>query len=83
MRIGLIDPRGVPDSRETDLVLERLITRLQEAGHHVQLCSPADIASAADAAPLDLYVTLVSDRDGNVSAASVSLRDATILLQTG
>ncbi len=86
MRIGLIGPQGLPDSRvsgETNLVLARLVARLQKVGHDVLLCAPGDSTRAADEAPLDLYVTLACDPDGVLTTASVSRDDATILLQAG
>lgn len=86
MRIGLIGPQGALDSRdsgETDAMLERLIARLQKAGHQVLLLVPGGGLSAVEAAPFDLYVALVCDSNGSLTAASVSRDDATILLQAG
>ena len=81
MRIALIGPDGEPVSRVaggTDTLLESLIDRLQKAGHEVVLSAPGAISA-------DLYVVLVSDDNGNVTAATVSQHqdEASMLLQTG
>lgn len=79
MRIALIAPPGDSVSRVaggTGTLLESLIDRLQKAGHEVVL-------SASGAIPADLYVMLVCDANGNVTAATVSQDEASILLQTG
>lgn len=79
MRIALIGPPVEPVSQVaggTDTLLESLIDRLQKAGHEVVL-------SASGAIPADLYVMLVCDPNGNVTAATVSQDEARMLLQTG